>query len=129
MLQQVLEHREGELHRSPWDSRAKDSLKHGPVQPGCNIDGVKTHALPIVLDPFVHGVAIGFKPLEPERAAKGEIDWVGRATLCESPGVLDPPSPAAPNGLDLVVLQLTQQLDGSPLAPDAVLIDLSLIHI
>ena len=84
------------------------------------------HPYAKVLDPLKHGVAIGFKPLEPERAAKGEIDWVDRATLCESPGVLDPPSPAAPNGLDLVVLQLTQQLDGSPLAPDAVLIDAAL---
>ena len=69
------------------------------------------------LDPFGHGVAIGFKPLEPARAEHGEIDWVGRAFHCESPGVLDAPSWAAPKGLDLVVLRLTQEIDGSQLAP------------
>ena len=69
------------------------------------------------LDPRGHGVAIGFRPLEKERAARGDIDWVGRAFLCEAPGVLAPPYAASPRGLDLVVLQITQQLDGSPLPP------------
>ena len=44
------------------------------------------------LDPRGHGVAIGFRPLETERAARGDIDWVGRAFLCVAPGVLAPPS-------------------------------------
>ena len=67
------------------------------------------------LDPAADGVAIGLRPTDQARAERGEIDWVGRAVLLTPPGVLNPPSTTSPDGLDLVVLQLTQQLDGSPL--------------
>ena len=75
-----------------------------------------------LLDPAVHGVAIGFRPSltrERARAERGEVDWVGRAVLLTPPGVLQPPSFNPPSdGLDFVALQLTQLLDGSPLPPD-----------
>ena len=65
------------------------------------------------LDPKLHGVAIGFEPLDGERARHGEIDWVGRAFLCIPPGVLDPPLGAADvhdrstvDSLDLVILHI-----------------------
>ena len=71
-----------------------------------------------MLKPAVHGVAIGFRPDDRARAERGEVDWVGRAVLLSPPGVLHPPSFNPPsNGLDLVVLQLTQLLDGSALPP------------
>ena len=80
---------------------------------------------PNMLDPAVHGVAIGFRPSlthDRARAERGEVDWVGRAVLLRPPGVLDPPSFGPPSmarppsdGLDFVALQLTQLLDGSPL--------------
>ena len=74
-----------------------------------------------ILDPFKHGVMIGFQPTDKQRAEDGEIDWVGRAVLLDPPGLIAPPrtpfSPNAPkDGLDLVIVQLTQQLDGKPLA-------------
>ena len=66
-----------------------------------------------ILDPKFHGVAIGFEPLDDERARRGEIDWVGRAFLCIPPGVLDPPLGAADvhdrstaDSLDLVILHI-----------------------
>ena len=72
-----------------------------------------------LLDPAVHGVAIGFRPDDRARAERGEVDWVGRAVLLTPPGVLHPPSFNPPSdGLDFVALQLTQLLDGSPLPPD-----------
>ena len=65
------------------------------------------------LDPKLHGVAIGFEPLDDERARHGEIDWAGSASLCIPPGVLDPPLKGADvhdrstvDSLDLVILQL-----------------------
>ena len=71
------------------------------------------------LDPAVYGVAVGFRPSltnDRARAERGEVDWVGRAVLLSPPGILNPPSFNPPSdGLDLVVLQLTQLLDGSPL--------------
>ena len=75
-------------------------------------------------DPKRHGVAIGFEPLDRERARNGEIDWVGRAFLCDPPGVLDPPLEAADvnarskvDSLDLVILRLEQRMNGAPLVP------------
>jgi hypothetical protein len=75
----------------------------------------------VILDPSDHGVAIGFQPTDKQRAEAGEVDWVGRAVLLDPPGVFDPPKckryPKGEwDGLDLVILQLTQQLDGEPLA-------------
>ena len=71
----------------------------------------------LLLNPAVHGVAIGFQPNDRARAERGEVDWVGRAMLLDPPGVLDPPMNN--DGLDFVALQLTQQLDGALLPPGA----------
>ena len=80
---------------------------------GINIDAT---VLPLALNPFQHGVAIGFKPLESERAA------AARSTGSAAPSSASRPAcsttrRAPPRGLDLVVLRLTQEIDGSPLAP------------
>ena len=61
------------------------------------------------LDPAKHGVAIGFSS-----GAGRPIEWRGLAALRRRS---DPP----PEGLDLIVLQMTQALDGSPLPEGHVL--------
>ena len=74
------------------------------------------------LDPYIHGVAIGFQPTDRGRARLGEVDWVGRAKLISPPGALYP----VDDGLDLVVLQLVQDIDGAPLGSGLSLVALPL---
>ena len=79
----------------------------------------------------MRGVAIGFQPTDRGAAERGEVEWVGRAMLIDPPGVLDPPRDRdhrtfPVDGLDLVVLQLVQELDGTPLGPGLSLVALPL---